>query len=251
MKDELGVPAERELPADRMAARREHLMREITTTVKPSRRRRWLTVTVPATVLVLGIAGVAAAYLIPTPGPQAVAASVACYQKADLQANAAYKGSTGESPLDICARLWSSGVIDSSQTTVPSLVACPLGSEDQGVVGVFPSGDPLTCGRLGLAQLPSGYENAAAKFAGLRDALNERIGRTCVALDDAKGIVEDELDSSGFSDWNVVTSSDQANPGENCTSLGFDLQHRSVLLISNPDPSGGSDTSQSSPSPAP
>lgn len=252
MRDELRVPTERDLPPGRMTLRKDHLMREISRTEGGSHRRRIsLAVLAPSAVLLLGATAVAANYLISPPPPETVAASVACYQEADLSASAAYKGSTGESPLDVCAKLWSSGQVDVSTTSVPPLVACPLGAEDPGTVGVFPNSDPTICERLGLARLPDGYEDAATSFAGLREALNERIGRTCVSLDESQGIVRDELDSRGFTDWQVATSSEQSDQAHACVVLGFDLQQRSVLLISSPAPGGGQENGATEPSPSP
>lgn len=250
MKDELRVPTDRELPPGRMALRKEHLMKEISRVEgRPRHRRLSLAILVPAALLVLGAAAIAANYLIAPPPPETVAASVACYHEADLSASAAYKSSTGESPLDVCAKLWSSGQVDVSTTSVPPLVACPLGAEDPGTVGVFPSADPTTCERLRLARLPAGYENAASSFAGLREALNDRIGRTCVSLDEGQRIVRDELDSRGFSDWQVATSS-EGDGDQMCAVLGFDLQQRSVLLISSPIPGEGQEkATEASPSP--
>lgn len=251
MRDNLRVPTERDLPPGRLALRKEHLVNEISRTKGSSRRRVSLAILVPAGVLLLGASAIAANYLIFPPPSEEVAASVACYHEAQLSANAAYKNSSGESPLDVCADLWSSGQIAVSTTSVPPLVACPLGERDPGTVGVFPDSDPTTCERLGLARLPADYEEAAAKFAGLRDALNERIGRACVGVEDSKEIVREELDSRGFTDWSVQISSAAADPVETCTVLGFDLQERLVLIISGPNPKGGQEEEAPQPSASP
>jgi DNA-binding CsgD family transcriptional regulator len=66
--------------------------------------------------------------------------------------------------------------------------------ELDGHVEVFPSRDSALCERIGLAPLPTGYEQAAAAFAAMRDDLGERLDqaeatheRSCIPLAEAQG----------------------------------------------------------------
>jgi hypothetical protein len=247
MRQEMSVPAPRDLPSGRLIVRKEHLMRELTLQEKdlqpaivagsgsgiggatgpprrPWWRERWvLAALVPAII----VAAAAATYIVVNSADE-VAASIGCHDRADRHANVTVGNSDGRDPVAVCTDLWRQGIVSHGSTSAPAMFACAIG---QGAVGVFPVEGNKTCADLGLSPLPAGYVEAAKKFAGLRDALVGQFTRAgCVDEATARAMAERELAARGFAGWTVATVRPFTD-AEPCALLGFDLAKKTLLLI--------------------
>jgi hypothetical protein len=231
------VPAERDLPSGRLLLRKELLMAELlqTSTEDPvrgpepswSRRRRWVAFAlIPAALI-----GAAATYAL-TRSPDRIVDGIGCYAEPRLDADTTVVSADGRDPVAICAGLW--GNIGSG--SAPPLVACvlPVGS----AVGVFPSDDPGICAKLGADPLPAGYQEAAAKFASMRDDLIQRFGLIrCVSESEGYSLARDVLDAHGFTDWTVhIGVFSDVQP---CAELAFESGPKRVDLVAATDPALG------------
>jgi hypothetical protein len=179
---------------------------------------------VPAALLVLG----AAAYAIVARHAEEVVNGIGCYATADVRADTTVAQADGRTPVAVCQGLWKQGVILPGITQAPPLVACVPAKG--GAVWVFPGGSG-TCGRLGLAPLPPGYQSAARDFAAMRDDLVRQLGdQSCRPYASARQVVRRVLDAHRFNDWHVsdgtAFSSDRP-----CASLSFDPGTKTVILV--------------------
>jgi hypothetical protein len=241
---DLWTPPERKMSPDRVSQRREHLLRELSCP-KPAavpplmgsrqrtrRRRGWAAfVLAPAALLILG-----AAYTIVARHAEEVVNGIGCYATADLGANTAVAQGDGRAPVAVCEGLWRQGAVVSGVTQAPPLVACvPVKG---GAVWVFP-GDSRTCGRLGLAPLPRGYQSAARDFAAMRNDLVVQFGRqSCRSYESARELVWRVLDAHGFDDWRVQDDSGAGgvdfSSDHTCANLSFDPGTKTVILVAGP-----------------
>ena len=232
MTRDLTVPAPRDLPPGHLQARKEHLVSEVALSLgaaqRRHRRRLALGALVPAVALLLAGVGVAA-YLFTRPATQLE--GIGCYRSASLDADTAVVSGDGRSPVAACAEIWRSAF----GTPAPTLQACVL---ESGAVGVFPGPNAETCRRLGLAELASGYEAEAQRFAELRDALTARLGGTCIGEGEAGRIVGSELRQRGFDHWKIEVGEGIAGEGFSaarpCAGLAFDGKRQVVTLVPEP-----------------
>jgi hypothetical protein len=232
MSGDLHVPAPRDLPPGRAQARKEHLVAEVARSLgaaqRRQRRRVVVGVLVPAVALLLAGVGVSA-YLLTRPATQLD--GIGCYRSASLEADTAVVSADGRNPVSACADVWRSAF----GTPPPSLRACVL---ESGAVGVFPGANAETCRRLGLAELASGYEAEARRFAKLRDALVTRFGAACVGEGEARRIVRDQLADRGFDDWKIEEGAGIAGEGFSadrpCAGLAFDGERQVIMLVPEP-----------------
>ena len=235
MKEKLEIP-HRQLPPERLALRKEHLMAELSLQDRAARRRRRRLglVALPAAVLLLGATGFATYALTREPTHLE---SVGCYDKASLDANVAVVSADGRDPIAICESIWQAG--DLPGAPVPArLAACVL---ETGAIGVFPSSDARTCSKLGLAGLPASYAAEGRRFAALRDAIVARVGEPasgssrggpqCVGEDRALAIVRRELDSHGYADWKVSVAGGSFSPARPCADVSFDTAAKAVFIV--------------------
>jgi hypothetical protein len=226
------IPPERELR--RPAARKEHLVAELDSwdATARRRRRRLVLVAVPAVLVLLAVTGFTAYAVIREPTHLE---SIGCYERASLDANVAVVGADERAPADVCGEVWRTGAFGEEGAS-PELTACVLPT---GAVGVFP-GPKATCSDLGLAELPASYAEQMEGFAGLQAAIVAKLGEPpsgssrggpeCVAEDEARLIVERELDIRGYSDWKVQSAGDftEARP---CADVSFDTGGKTVILV--------------------
>jgi hypothetical protein len=246
MSTDLWRPPERKMPTDRLSQRREHLLSElsrlrpaavtpppIASRQRPRRRRGWAAlVLAPAALLILG----AAAYVIVARHAEEVVNGIGCYASPSLGANTAVAQGDGRAPVAVCEALWRQGAIVSGVTQAPPLVACVPAKG--GAVWVFP-GDSRTCGRLGLAPLPGGYQSAARNFAAMRNDLDRQFGRqACRSYESARELVRRVLDAHGLEDWRVqdVSGAGGADFSSDrpCATLSFDPGSKTVILVAGP-----------------
>jgi hypothetical protein len=223
MSKEIGLPAERDLPAGRLQRRKEHLVRELT--FSPSRRRRRfvLGALVPAVLLLLGATGVAT-YVLTRPATQLE--SVGCYDRLDLEANTTVVAADGRDPVAICAQLWEEGAVGSGPT--PALAACVL---ESGAVGVFPRVGEMTCNSLGLATLGSDYSARVGGLAELRAKIVARLAVDCLDGAESRALVERQLAAQGLAGWRVEIAGNGFGADRRCAELGTDAGQKIALLI--------------------
>jgi hypothetical protein len=228
------IPTERELP--RSAARKEHLVSELTSWDATARRRKRRIgfVLVPAVLVLLGVTGFTTYELTREPTHLE---SIGCYDKASLDANVAVVDADGSDPTEICGAVWRTGGFG-HEGDHPQLAACVLQS---GAVGVFPSSGGQTCETLGLADLPASYAAEGTQFAILRNAIFARVGKPasgstrggpqCVGEDEARLIVQHELVTHGLDDWDVKLAGEPFSAARPCADVSFDTAGKTVVLV--------------------
>jgi hypothetical protein len=240
MRDEIRIPAQRDLPLGRFHLRKEHLVSEVTMWERKAqrRRRRLAFVLVPAVLAVLAVTGFTTYALTREPTHLE---SVGCYETAELDGNIAIVNADGRAPTAICAELWRQG--DMGPAPAPeSLDACVL---ETGAIGVFPSSGKGTCEHLGVADLPSTYAAKAGRFAALSDAIAAELGASygrterdpkCLREEQARALVRRELDARGYKDWSIeVIGGGFSESPCVAVGLGFDGERKVVFLVPEPD----------------
>lgn len=196
---------------------------------RPHRRLRLVGAAVAASLTLGGVAWAILASRVSKPQ------TVACYQRADLQARTAVVAARAGSAIESCADLWARGF---GSGPAPAMAACVLPS---GVLGVFPTttGDDV-CAGLRLAVAPGeGPTEADARFLAFRDAvLDELVGRGCVDPAEAGAVVRRELDRAGLADWAVRTGQGVGGEGFSasrpCAGLAFHPDLGEVVLVPSP-----------------
>ena len=237
MRPEKMIPAERDLPESRLAARKSHLVQELRDWSATTRRRkhRRVLILVPAVLVVLAASGFTTYALTREPTHFE---SVGCFERASLNADVAVLSADGSLPTEICGEVWRTGAFGGVEGAIaPPLTACVL---DTGAVGVFPGAGPGTCAELGLAELPASYIKKANGFAGLHDAIVARIGEPasgstrggpqCVGEYEALAIVRRELLIRNFGDWEVRVVGEPFSAARPCADASFDTAEKTVLL---------------------
>ena len=196
-------------------------------------RRRRARIAVPA-LAVAGLLGGAVAYGVlgdGAPKPH----TVACYERADLEAHAAVVGVGREGPVAACAALWERGAFGSDRE-VPALAECLL---PIGVVAVFPAtpGHDV-CRAVAGSQAPAAATTAPSptladvndRFLAFREAVRPQfLDVPCVDPKDAAAIVRRELDRAGLSAWTV--RSGPFSPERPCATLSFRPEQAEVVLV--------------------
>ena len=212
------------------------------------RRRRFAVLLVPVALL-----GVAAAGYALLRADEAVAAGIGCFDEAHMEANVTIVSTTGESPQDVCGKLWAQGVVNHGTTSVPELMPC---LHEGGDVYVFPSRDESICTKFGLQDLPEGYERAARRFVKMRDALVDEIyefatagpateQNACLSEEQSLQITRQVLSQYGFEDWTAEVATGDYEGRECANAIGFQDVEKKVLIIPtfrnegiDPDPFG-------------
>lgn len=226
MTDELRIPPDRDLPPGRLERRRAHVVRELSLAAASSRRRRrrLALIAVPAAIVVLAASGFTTYVLTREPTQLD---TIGCFETPDVDGSVAVVNADGRDPRAICAELWRDGALR-GRPMPERFAACVL---QTGAVGVFPSSEPGTCERLGLAELPASYAAAARRLAGLRDALVARFASECVGEQVALTVVRRALDARGLSAWDVAVTDGAAFGAERpCAAVAFDGKRREVVL---------------------
>jgi hypothetical protein len=236
MRLEHMTPMERDLPAEELQRRKEHLVTEVRAwdrTVR-RRRRRLALILAPAALAVLVATGFTTYALVREPTHLE---SIGCYEQASLGANVAVVSSDERDPTDVCGEVWRTGGFG-EEGKIPQLTACVL---ETGAVGVFPGSPAKTCSELGLAELPHDYTAAAQGFVGLRDAIVSKLGEPpsgssvggpqCVGEDEARAIVGRELQIRGFDDWKIEVAGGEFSAARPCADVSFDTGGKTVLLV--------------------
>jgi hypothetical protein len=229
------IPAERDFPNGRIEARKTALVRELADWSSNARRRRQrrALVLVPALLAFLAVTGFTTYALTREPTHLE---SIACYDRAALDADVAIVSSDERHPVDTCGEVWRTGGFGQERQS-PRLAACVL---QTGAIGVFPRSGGETCAELGLADLPPSYPDAAARFAGLQAAIfakvgdpasgSSRGGPQCLGVDDAQMIVRRELVVRGYADWEIQLAGGEFSAAQPCTDVSFDSAGKTVLL---------------------
>lgn len=191
------IPARRDLPPGRVTLRRTHLIGQITEHPR-SRGLRWALLS-SLGALVVGASMAAGGYFL-TQDEVTHFESVGCFEESTPDGNVAIVNASGADPAEVCAGVWAEGALGSGGQA-PPLVACVLST---GPVGVFPSLGEDTCGRLGLADLPSDYAATAEELAQLENSLAERsLLAGCLDRETANTVAREELDQEGYADWSI------------------------------------------------
>ena len=229
MISDLMPPVERDLPPERARERKSALLaaiREGPATLPapgPGRRRRWAAILLVPAALIAGVTAYAAMHRT----PDQVVNGIECDADAAYPSRASVSlPSNGSDPVQVCAHAWETGQIpDQPARPAPPLVAC-VGQGD--AVLVLP-GDTGLCDRLGLAALPSGYEQAARAFSAMRDDMVAKLPQDgCAEEPGADATARRILDGAGFADWTIRTDGiSQAAP---CAVPDFDAVARVVTL---------------------
>jgi hypothetical protein len=185
--------------------------------------------------------------------------TVACFQRADLNARTQIVAPDARGPVAACTEVWAGGSFGA--TAVPPLAVCILPSGTAGVFPTDPGADP--CARLGLVPAPTTAPPAPApapgpgaappptvgaattagvdenaRFLAFRDAvLPQFVDATCVDPAAAQATVRRELDRAGLGDWTVRAgqgAGDGFTPDRPCATLSFRPAERAVLLVPAP-----------------
>jgi hypothetical protein len=233
MSDDVRIPESRKLSAAWIDRHRNHLLNELARQPAAERRRRRIVIALVPAVLVLFAATAFTTYAL-TREPSHLE-SIGCYDRMDLAANVAVVSADGRSPVAICSEVWQQGAL--GKNVPKSLEPCVL---ETGAIGVFPGSGPDTCSELGLAPLPASYAAQARRFAGLRDAIVARLGEPasgaskrgpqCVGKADAEAFIRHELDSRGYSDWQITFGGGSFTPQRPCAEPSFDTGAKAVYL---------------------
>jgi len=205
-------------------------------------------------VLVVGsLLGGAAAYGL-LRGEVSKPERVACYELADLEASTEVAFVDRGGPLVACADLWRRGSLGEGGT-VPQLAECVLGS---GVTGVFPtmpgqdvcleldlptvpapSPPPTTTGASAVPAPAPAQAGVTARILSFRDAVAAPfVEAPCVEPRAGAGIVRQELDRAGLTDWTVRGGEGSAGDGftaeRPCATLSVRAEIRQVVLVPSP-----------------
>lgn len=218
----LTLPHARDLPPDRLAARRAHLVAEL----RPQRRRRRLLVAVPALLLAVAATAWTAHRLT---REVSHFESVGCYDRVSLDANVTVIDPQTTDPVAVCASLWRQGHVSTGTTNVPPLRPCVL---ESGAVAVFPA--PDACAALGLAEPPPDYLARSRRLGELRAALRAVVPGRCPSAEQAAGAVRRELDARGLRDWRVERGSEPFGDERPCASLAIDGAAKTVTVVATP-----------------
>lgn len=238
MNDEIQTPPCREIPRDRLLLRKELLMQDIALMEQPRsedpkqspRRRRVVTaLLVPAALLTAG-----GAYAITHAPASATVEGIVCFEDASGNSGGSVVGADGRQPGEVCAQMWEAGNIVPNVSEAPPLQACTLPKAHY--VGVYPSGDPNLCALLGLAPVPVGYEEAAARFSAMRDDLAQHLNSACVDGQEATRIARETLDRHGFDEWNIEAVGPWSWKDPCSTSYYLNAVRRVVYLFGEPGP---------------
>jgi hypothetical protein len=234
MTDQLRIPKRRELPAEWIEGRREHLLGELARQPAAERRRRRLVIALIPAMVVLLAATAFTTYAL-TREPTHLE-SIGCFDRANLEANTAIVSADGRSPIAICSEVWQEGAL--GKNVPKQLEACVL---QTGAIGVFPSSGADTCGELGLAPLPASYAVEAKRFAALRDAIVSQLGEPasgsskrgpqCVGEEAARTLVRQELDAHSFNDWQIEVAGGSFSAERPCAEPSFDTGDKVILLV--------------------
>jgi hypothetical protein len=236
MRLERLIPAERDLPKSRFAARRAHIVSQVANWDHAVRRRkqRRALILVPAVLALLAASGFTTYALTREPTHFE---SIGCFEQAALDANVAIVSTDGRDPAAICAELWEHG--DMGSNPVPGdLASCVL---ESGAIGVFPSSGRATCEELGLADLPASYAVEGPRFTRLRDAIVAQLGEPasgssagsskCVGEERARAIVRDELDAHGYGEWGIEVVGEGFTAERPCAEVSFNGERQVVEII--------------------
>jgi hypothetical protein len=212
----------------------------------PLRRRRRGRRLVPALV-VSGLLGGAVAYGV-LRGGVSDPETVACFQRAELEATTAVVSVGAAGPIEACAGVWRGGAFGGG-AEVPPLVACVLPT---GVAGVFPAlAGADVCTSLNLVPItptsppppptttapgpgpgpaPQPAADLNTRILNFRDAvLGQFLDSPCMAPATGAEIVRRELDRAGLNDWTVVSGAFSAD--RPCATLSLRPEERQVLLV--------------------
>ncbi len=207
-----------------------------TVAAPPRGRRRRARRLVPAVVLTTMLGGAVAYGLLRDEVSKPH--TVACYERADLEANTVVVSVREGGAAAACADMWRRGLLGSGGT-VPALAECVL---ESGVAGVFPTttGQDV-CTTLTLSPVPSteppppspGQGDVNTRFLAFRDAvLPQFLDTPCVEPAAGAAMVRRELDRAGLGDWTV--RSDGFSPARPCATLSFLPESRAVVLVPAP-----------------
>ena len=209
----------------------------------PLRRRRRGRRLVPALVATSLLGGAVASGVLR--GDVTRPETVACFERADLEASAAVPKVKAAGPVEACADVWRRGTFG-GVTEVPPLVACVLPT---GVAGVFPAtAGADVCTALNLvpstqppptpaptttpapAPAPQPTADLNTRILNFRDAvLGQFVDAPCMAPATGADIVRRELDRAGLGDWTVVSGAFSAD--RPCATLSLRPEERQVLLV--------------------
>lgn len=175
--------------------------------------------------------------------------TVACYARADPEADTAVVAVDRDGPVDACADLWRRGDLGGG-APVPALQLCVL---ESGVAAVAPAlSGRDTCGALAgtpvVTSVPSSTVVAPpgeppgdvnARVLVLRDALLPPfLDAPCVDPQVGAAIVRRELDRAGLPEWTVRggegAAGDGFSPERPCATLSLRPDEREVLLVPAP-----------------
>lgn len=197
----------------------------LTQETREQRRKRWGRVLAIAAIPIGLIAAATIRYL-----PVEHTFEVGCFEAADLESNRLVSEVDAQPGPEDCAEWWFNGELTNPEVPsgqVPPLVACVT---ETGVLWVFPSDDPTTCQRLGLADPES--PPVGSPDSVIRGALIDRYAwEACVPPQQAADEISEILINLGFPDWSV--SYDIAAEGE-CTTLAIDPNEKVVSVVPVP-----------------
>lgn len=203
---------------------------------QPRRRPAWRLV--PA-LIVTSLLGGAVAYAV-LRDEVTKPATVACYDRADLNARTDVAAVRDDGPLAACADMWRRGAFG-DVTEVPPLTQCTL---PWGVVAVFPAtAGADTCAGLDLLPIPPSTTLPAphpdppadvnARIRAFRTATQaEFLGATCLTPQEGTEIIRRELDRAGLAGWTVMAEG--FTPDRPCATLSIQADIRRVTLVPGP-----------------
>lgn len=209
------------------------LLHQITATRRPNlaRRRRLIrAVAVAVAALLLAAAAWAVLYRDPTEP-----SGVGCYQSTDLASDRVVIRPDTEPSVDACTEPWRDGTLTNptmAPGTVPPFTGCVT---ETGALAVFPTDDPETCERLGLAPANPVPADDIEPVVDLQNQLVEFFSTAgCVDMQTATDKIQAILDRAGLDHWRIQTQ--PSPPDRPCASFGLDPQTNTVILVPIPQP---------------
>lgn len=183
-------------------------------------------------IALLAIVSIAATWLLLREVTDPI--SVGCYQDASLDSDVVAVTSGGALDVSLCEPVWEDATLTNdavvSAGQVPPLTGCVTNT---GNLAVFPSNDDNLCQLLGLADLnPESIPGGDAIRQLNDDLVAHFAANECQTIEDAEADIRWILDSRGFDDWRIKTTS--GGPSRPCASFGLDTPNQTVHLVPVP-----------------
>jgi hypothetical protein len=194
-------------------------------------RRRRVLIGTGAVVAIFGGGG-AITWAVTRHSPAVSPTSIVCYDS-PAQSIGVGAQATGESPVDICARVWQQGGLGTGGDVVPNLVAC-VGSG--GAAAVYASEDADLCQHLGLAVLdPVIPPDQLAIIDFTNDITDQIVTMGCIDQPTLIALIDEQLRDKGLDDLYTVRVLRPTDAELPCAAMGPNEADHTIDLLPIPN----------------